>query len=275
MPENHMKDLQKVELEILIETDRICKKHNIRYFLVAGTLLGAIRHKGFIPWDDDIDICMPIEDYRKFCKVAKKELNKNYFLQNYKTDFSGMWFSKIRKNNTTAIEKNFESKLHHQGIWIDVFPLIGIKHEKKWIENLKSKVLPAKKLINKKIGIMEDIDKKPIFKILNFFISMNLLRLITSAIYRVSFKSPSVYKYCYYLWASSAIKPRFESEWFSESCEVEFEGHMFPAPKDWDKYLTIEYGDYMTPPPPEKRNGGSHTISIVDINNNYTKYIKK
>lgn len=275
MSENHIKNLQKVELEILLEVNRICKKHNIRYFLVAGTLLGAIRHKGFIPWDDDIDICIPIEDYRKFCKVTKKELNKKYFLQNHTTDFTGMWFSKIRKNDTTAIEIGLESKLHHQGIWIDVFPLIGVKDDKEWIKNLKSKVLPAKKLINKKIGIMDDMDKNPILKILNYLIPMKILRLIVSSIYRVSFKSPYVFKHCYYLWASASISPMFESEWFSESCEVEFEGHMLPAPKEWDKYLTTEYGDYMTPPPPEKRNGGCHIISIVDINNSYKKYINK
>ena len=120
----NIKEMQKIELEMLLEVDRICKKFNIRYFLIAGTLLGAIRHKGFIPWDDDIDIIIPLNDYIKFCKVAEKELNKNYFLQNYKTDFTAMWYTKIRKNNTTAIQANHKNKLHHQGIWIDIFPLI-------------------------------------------------------------------------------------------------------------------------------------------------------
>lgn len=139
MAENHIKDLQRIELEMLLEVDRICKKYNIRYFLVAGTLLGAIRHKGFIPWDDDIDICMPVEEYRKFCKVAKTDLKKEYFLQNSDTDFSNRWFSKVRKNNTTCIEKGYEKSKIHQGIWIDIFPLIGVKKDEKWLKSITRK----------------------------------------------------------------------------------------------------------------------------------------
>ena len=274
MIENTTKKMQKIETEMLLEIDRICKKHNIKYFLIAGTLLGAVRHKGFIPWDDDIDIAMPFKEYIRFCKVAKKELKSDYFLQNYQTDVIAMWFTKIRKNNTTAIQDNHKNKLHHQGIWIDIFPIIGVKNDKQWLSKLNKNAKRIKKILTKKIGLLEDTEGKIIYEIINKLIPLKIYQFIFGLFYRHIFKDPKKFSYCYYLWANFKIKARFPSELFTETCEVEFEGHMFPAPKEWDKYLTIEYGDYMTPPPPEKRNGGSHTISIVDINNNYTKYIK-
>ena len=275
MNEKLVNDLQNIELDMLLEVDRICKKYNIQYFLVAGTLLGAVRHKGFIPWDDDIDICLPLNDYKKFCKICKKELDKKYFLQNYKTDITNKWPAKIRKNGTTAIEKGYETAQIHQGVWIDIFPLVGVKNDKKWITKVSKISLFAKALLRKRNGANSKFKVLAFEKKLLKFIPVSLIKFIVSVILSFIFKHHKKYEFCTYLWGESKITPRFKSVLFSEFCEVEFEGHMFPAPKDWDKYLTIEYGDYMTPPPPEKRNGGSHTISIVDINNNYTKYTKK
>ena len=147
MSSYNIKDLQNVELEILLEVDRICKKHGVKYFLVSGTLLGAVRHKGFIPWDDDIDICMPVSDYRKFCKIAQEELGENFFFQSYETDFYDRWFAKIRKNNTTCIEKVYENSRLHQGVWIDIFPLIGVKNNEEWLKKTTKKARFAKKLL--------------------------------------------------------------------------------------------------------------------------------
>lgn len=113
-----LKDIQKVELEILLEPDRIYKSNNINYQLFSGTLLGAIRDNKFIPWDDDIDVCLLREDYNKFIKVCQRDLDEKYFLQTNKTDKDYiMQFAKIRKNNTVFMEKcTSESKIH-QGIY--------------------------------------------------------------------------------------------------------------------------------------------------------------
>ena len=275
MAENTIREMQKVELEMLIEVDRICKKYNIKYFLVAGTLLGAVRHKGFIPWDDDIDIAMPMDEYRRFCKVAKDELSDQYFLQNYRTDVTSWLFTKIRKNNTTAIEENRFGSLFHQGIWIDVFPFIGVKNDDKWLLKFNKNVKFIKKIITKKIGLVNSTEGNFLYAIINKLTPLRLVRFVFGLLYNRVFQDPRKHTHCNYLWSRSKITARFPTELFSETCEVEFEGHMFPAPKDWDKYLTIEYGDYMTPPPPEKRNGGSHNIAIVDVNNDYTKYINR
>lgn len=269
-----LKDLQNVELEILLEVDRICKKNNIKYFLVSGTLLGAIRHKGFIPWDDDIDVCMSLKDYKKFCKVSKKELDSDFFLQNYETDYTNRWPAKMRKNNTTAIEKGFENSIIHQGIWIDIFPIIGVKNNDKWIKKATKRSDFAKKLLRKRFGANSKFKELSFDKKLLRFVPFDFIRMIVKITLSTIFKSHEKYEFCTYLWGDSKISARFRSDVFDDLCDVEFEGCLFPAPKKWDKYLQQVYGDYMTPPPPENRNGGCHSIAIIDTKSNYTNYIK-
>ncbi len=269
----NLKDLQKIELEILLEVDRICKKHKINYFLVSGTLLGAIRHKGFIPWDDDIDICMPFKDYKKFCKVCKKELNKNYFLQNYETDYINKWCAKVRKNRTTAIENGYKNSGIHQGVWIDIFPLIGIKNDEKWLKKAKNKSDFSKQFLRKRYGASGEFSTLSFEKKFLKFLPFRFVRFLVDIILSSVFKSHKKYEYCTYLWGDCKITPRFKSDLFYERCEIVFEGYSFYAPKNWDKYLTQVYGDYMTPPPIENRNGGCHTIAILDLNNDYTTYV--
>lgn len=274
MDDNLLKNLQKAELEILLEVDRICRKHDIKYFLVSGTLLGAIRHKGFIPWDDDIDICMTLKDYKRFCKISPKELNDKFFLQNFETDHTNRWPAKIRKNNTTAIETGFENSPIHQGIWIDIFPLIGVKDDDCWIKKATKRSVFAKKLLRKRYGASLNFKDLSIDKKFLHFLPFGFIKKIVKIILSTIFRNHKVYEHCTYLWGDSKISARFPSDMFDELCNVEFEGHMFPAPKNWDKYLQLVYGDYMTPPPPEKRNGGCHTLAVVDVEKNYTYYTK-
>lgn len=119
-----LEKLHVVEVEILDIFVWICNKYNLKYYLCYGTLIGVIRHQGFIPWDDDIDVAMPLEDYNKFVKIAQSELGDKYFLQNDKTDkYFGRCFSKIRKNGTAFYSKGDKNEKKHHGIFIDVFPL--------------------------------------------------------------------------------------------------------------------------------------------------------
>ena len=120
-----LKKLHDVELEILQEIIRICKKYDIKYYLAGGTLLGAVRHKGFIPWDDDLDIGMLREDYDKFMKYGIKEIDDKYFIHCDKTD-PNYWlpFIKVRKNSTTFVEELLNKKeVLHNGIFVDIFPM--------------------------------------------------------------------------------------------------------------------------------------------------------
>ena len=136
MTEVDLKTLQNIELEILDEFIRVCEKNQLTYFLIGGSCIGAVRHHGFIPWDDDIDVGMPREDYEKLVEIAADELNPEYFFQNYHSEKNcGLIFGKIRKNNT-ILSENYSYHIHmHQGVWIDIFPYdqIGDKPElSKW-----------------------------------------------------------------------------------------------------------------------------------------------
>ena len=126
-----IKEVQAVELEILIEFDRICKKNSIPYQLFAGTLLGAIRHKGFIPWDDDIDVCLLRKDYERFLHVSKNDLNDSYYLQTCFSDpASIVQFAKIRKKGTVFRNLSDLDNTYETGIYIDVFPLDNVYPER-------------------------------------------------------------------------------------------------------------------------------------------------
>ena len=130
MEKETLKKLHEVEVEILDEFVRICKKQKLQYFLYYGTLLGAVRHNGFIPWDDDLDVAMPREDYEKFIKMAKEELNDNFYIDNKDTnDEYYLNFTKLRKKNT-IFEQDFQVNYDGpKGIWIDIFPIDESKKE--------------------------------------------------------------------------------------------------------------------------------------------------
>lgn len=114
----------------------------------------------------------------------------------------------------------------------------------------------------------------PTVKKLHRLIPLCAVRLFAKAVYLTTFRSPEKYEFCYCLWAQKKFKAKYKSALFMSSCDVEFKGHMFPSPENRNEYLTIEYGDYMTSPPPEKRNGGFHTLEIIDLNKDYKYYTK-
>src|SRR5699024_5455265 len=130
MNKNILRKLQLTQLEILIEFDRICRENDLKYQIHYGTLLGAVRHKGFIPWDDDIDVGMLREDYNIFLKLANEKINNKYFIQNHKTDPEYIHsFTRITKNNTVSMQNTYSEIDMHQGIFIDVFPLDKIQND--------------------------------------------------------------------------------------------------------------------------------------------------
>lgn len=271
----NMREWQLFEQTILDEIDRICRKYKLRYYLSSGTLLGAVRHKGFIPWDDDIDVDMPIEDYKKFCRIAQKELGDKYFFQNYKTDpmFPMNW-AMVRANNTTSMPVCDKNLKIHWGAHVDIFPIIGIydnerlKKIQKKLYDINITLLERDKYLsgcfqnyvpNRKIRTLYKLPRW----LLHFLCDLNNLfidkKMDSSE--HLTLKGALLYGH-------------YERKFFVETTELEFEGKLYFAPKDYDGQLTLYYGDYMTPPPEDKRGGHEQVLgsTIRDLTKHYTEY---
>jgi len=276
MNEKNLQQLKKIEIESLRLFIQICDRYKLRYFLLGGSCLGAIRHKGFIPWDDDIDVGMPRSDYNKFLEIAQAELPENMFVQTVITDIEyPMCFAKLRNSNTTFIEtsvKNF--KINH-GVYIDIFPLDGITDDeferKKHLFKLKichrAKSMywyKGNKTITLKSIIYDFVFKIYYRNIRNIIKSEEKLMLKYDYDY-----SNLVFNYCG-AWGEKEITPK---EWFGEGKMADFEGISVLVPQNYDAYLTKMYGDYMTLPPIEKRVG-HHYCEVIDLEKSYKNYKK-
>ena len=262
------KKIQKYELEILIEFDRVAKKNNLKYMLVGGTLLGAIRHKGFIPWDDDIDIGMPREDFEKFKKIWKKEVDtKKYFYQDMdNTENYGMIFGKLKMKDTLLVEKTNNIKKEDQAFWIDIFPFDKIstnikKAKRDLIKAYIYKIIYYLKCKNKLIE-HTFIRKLAAFvlKVMSYFISKERCKNMLNNLFH-KYDSLEQYKTVSY-GGTYIFKEICDINYFDNLIETEFEKKKFLIPKEYDKYLTHIYGDYMKLPPVEKRKSHHEIVEI-------------
>ena len=252
-----LRQLQLLELEILLEVDRVCKKHNITYYLGEGSLLGAIRHNGFIPWDDDIDILMKREDYEKFLQIAPVELGKDYFLQNsFSEKKFWVFFSKVRLLRKTDFNQLDISNLtEHNGPYIDVFPLDYVPRKASFKQLYTAKKIKAYRyiLFYKTRALKKPKNKKR--KLLYYLSKFYTVKHLHNELYKQSTKfnhksHKYLVNYCsYYNTTEQTIPVNF----YDEPKYVKFEGHLLPVPNKADYILTSIYGDYMTLPPLEKR----------------------
>ena len=254
-----LRDAQMIMVDILKNVHELCDKHGIKYFLDAGTLIGAVRHKGFIPWDDDVDIGMPREEYNKFLEIAKKELPKHLFLQTFETDeYYNVYPTpcKVRYNNTLFLEDGTEENYKmHNGIFIDVFPydsLPKLKITYKIQRTLSYNILKSFKRLR---DMPEHLSfkNKITFSLYKLVVKMfpNKRRL-SFFNYLVKWNDPKS-EYMGYgvdtYWSEYVYK---KADYF-DLIKLEFEGQHFYAPKNYDAILTELYGDYMTMPKEEDR----------------------
>ena len=257
--------LRKVLQEILDEVVRICEKHHLDYFLSGGTLLGAVRHSGFIPWDDDIDIIMPRDDYEKFLIICQDELDDKYFLDYYKTDDENHFgFAKIKKNNTT-----FEMRYHykaHNGFFLDIFPMDYNDNKDslslKFDVSLARCLLDTLKYKDHNLPKISDM-RRPFISIWFIPFSNRQIHKMVDYLYQKHNKGKrlngGVYSGMYFY--KKDIYPIDKVFPFSE---VEFEGKKYHAFNDVDYYLKGLYGDYMKLPPIEERF--AHKPERLDFN---------
>ena len=274
LTENQAKQLKCVELEIFKQFIKVCQKLNLKYYLIGGTLLGAVRHKGFIPWDDDIDVAMPRADYEIFIDRAQEFLPAKYFVQSIKSEKNIPYnFCKIRDNDTTYIESSIKKFNLNHGVYIDIFPLDYNPENKRQISSLDLKnklytIAIARKFTPTKRSFL----KKALIacsRIFLFFYPYRKAVKKREKLYKSVKESNLWANYCG-AWGKKEIFPK---KWFDDIVQLEFEGLKVNAPKDYDLWLTQVYGDYMQLPPEEKRVG-HHYVEICDLDKSYKEYIK-
>lgn len=257
MEELSLEELKVIELDILKMFDRFCKDHNIRYFLGYGTLLGAIRYKKFIPWDDDIDVLVPREDYDRL--LALFEDTQKYRLYAYERNRKYRYpFAKLCDMDTSLTEIYYPYNGVELGVNIDIFPL------DRWADDLETARQEAHRIgkYNAHLSYMK-VDKPQTDKIIRYAVWSGVIawcRMRGSAYY-IRRVTKECVKPCqkgsrymgvkaWPIWGDRGIIP---AEVFNDAIDIEFEGSMFPAPIGFDTYLTCLYGDYMPEPPVEKR----------------------
>ena len=261
--------LKKVELDILRQFIEVCEKLNLKWFMLYGSCLGTVRHHGFIPWDDDIDVGLMRDDYEVFLEKAPSLLPENYFLQTAKTDQDySMNYAKIRRSDTTFIEKTVKDFNINHGIYVDIFPIT--EYRPSIIFDMKAKfysICVSKAYNFEDRGCFAKRAAKGVLRV--FIKDYRVARDKKEQLFRKAEKkgSGAVSTFC----GNGEIMPR---DLFDTVEKMSFEGIEVNVPGKWDEYLTLLYGDYMTPPP-EKERTTHHYTEIIDPEKSYKEYKKE
>lgn len=254
-----LKEIQQIELNILIFFDEFCRKYDIEYSLFGGTLLGAVRHKGFIPWDDDIDVCMSRPNYEKFKLKMKTELFPKHYQLLCENQKGYLYpFCKMIDTRTLVMERGVNS-LGLYGVWIDIFPLDGIpeNEKKRKILFIRSSFWIKMHYFSKCNSIfigdkfLKKIIKVPFVIISRFFGTKLCTDKILSLCKKYNYMTM---KLCTHI----AWETKFfclKKKEFENIIYLLFENHYFQAISNWDQYLKMRYGSYMEMPPEEERKG--------------------
>ena len=277
-----MNELQKIEFDMLRMFVSICEKLNLKYYLVCGSALGAVKYGGFIPWDDDIDVALPRDDYEFFVKNASKYLPEHIFLQNYQTDYNYPSLgTKLRNSKTTFIEVGHSNIKMHHGVFIDIFPLDGFPTSNSEIRKLKK----AKKKYIRRIAVRLTYDrfsKKNIFGLRTnlMYICNCIFGLYSNTHKYVTCCEKSISKYSLKesnIWCNHANSPSEKEyanrEQYGEGIMMKFEGLNVRIPERYDEYLTQKYGDWRKDIPKSDQKG-HHYYTVCDLSKPYTEYIK-
>lgn len=263
-----LEEIKKIELDILINFDAFCKENNLKYYLSGGTLLGAIRHKGFIPWDDDIDVCMPRKDYEKLIKIFPYKFKDKYILKATEKNNFISPFTKI-VDSRTVIDLKYVKNKFEKSLWIDIFPVDGLPSNKKKIKEIYIKVSFYRKLLvlnTAKFKTSKGKLLKQIFKPFAIFIAKLIgVKFLIKKIENIALSNS--YDKSEYVgavtWGLYGIGECMKKSEFEKVVYVDFEGYKFPTFSCWDSYLRGLYRNYMELPPVEKRK--THEIEAYYI----------
>lgn len=263
-----MNELQRKILDIFKEVKKICNDYNIPYYAIGGTCIGAIRHNGFIPWDDDLDIAIPIENIEQFIKIASQELPRHLevFTSLNNPNYLLPFFKVVDKRTTFIEEEEIQTPKRYKGVFIDIMPISGMP------ENFKLFVFKLKKYIYcnrvQRLNIKECKTLKS--KIAKLFLIIFPQGYFYSKYIRLLKKYPlSSSQKTGYVWDYSVSELNFPTELFSKRVELPFEDITISCPSGYHEYLFKQFGDYRILPPKEER---LKHLGFIDLNNSYKFY---
>lgn len=270
-----VKDVQNKILDIMKYIDTVCRNNGIEYFIMGGTALGAVRHGGFIPWDDDLDIFMTPENYKHFKSVFNSKNSKKYILQEWRTTPDYLEYAKVRMNGTTFIEENFkDNKDMHHGIYVDIMILHKVPDNK----FLQKKIYYYSKFVT--LYALSGRNWKPKSKIQAMALkSLKFMpcKFMAKVCYKNIYKYDSLkngYKYCYWITPAKFKNGLFDKSFFEQPCDIPFEDTTLLGSKRIKEYLEYRYGDYMKLPNKEQQEASVHAF-IYDTEKDYKEYLEQ
>ena len=239
----NIRDKQNLMLPVMVFIDKICREHNLRYSLAYGTLIGAIRHKGFIPWDDDIDIIMPRSDYEKLQNIIKTMDSDEFGLMD-SNDLDSFYVTRMAKvyNKKTYLKEFPHKYVLEYGAFVDIFAVNGMPDDIEEIKKMEKDIFICSRCLHALLSEDTHIFPEPFAKW-----ALNKSNKIFN---RFDFDSS---KYAMNFEGDSIEKELIETDLFNHLIDVEFEGHQFKVFEQYDSYLKQMYGDYMQLPPIEEQ----------------------
>ena len=268
-----VRDVQMKILEIMKYIDSLCRKNGIVYYIMGGTALGAVRHGGFIPWDDDLDIFMTPSEYEKFKRAFEAEQSEQFILQEWQTVPRYLEYAKVRMNGTTFIEESFKNRKDlHQGIYVDIMILHKVP-ERALLQKLvyyESKFVTLYGL-SQRNWVPKTKRQEIVLKSLKFL----PCKLMANICYRRIYKYDGMnedFRYCYWITPAKFRNGLFDESFFSKPVDIPFEDTALLGSAQIRDYLSYRYGDYMKLPSEEQRKAAVHAL-IYDTEKDYREYI--
>ena len=275
MSDFNVREVQKKILETMKYIDHLCRTHGIVYYIMGGTALGAIRHGGFIPWDDDLDIFMTPDQYEKFKAVFEAQNSKQFVMQEWRTDAKYLEYAKVRMNGTTFIEENFKDRhdMHH-GIYVDIMILHKVPENRlvQRLVYLESKFVTLYGL-SQRNWKPKSRGQAIVLRSLDFLPCKWMARVAYKHIYRYDHRKTG-YRYCYWITPAKFRNGLFDASFFETPVDIPFEDTVLLGSEKIREYLAYRYGDYMKLPSEAARRAAVHAM-VFDTQKDYTEYLGK